>query len=273
MKDITPKPEKETSTKGNKTPGQTGKHTETRHVVIYGYTRQELAKVMRHFEQQLPEFVKISIDNSHLVTKITLTGIDSGVELLRFRMNRYQQNIQDLFEHETLAMEDKSVAQVLGELLKERELSVACAESCTGGNIAHRITQIPGSSAYFLGSIVSYSNEVKAEVLNVSRNDINQYGAVSQQVVESMARGVSKLMRSDCAITTSGIAGPDGGTRFKPVGTVWIGVKYNDQVVSECIHFKGDRNHVIEGATNHGMVMLINLLRDKYESQEEWNEE
>lgn len=228
---------------------------------------------MKHFEQQLPEFVKISIDNSNLVTKITLTGVDSGVELLRFRMNRYQQSIRDLFEHETLTTENKTAGQVLGELLKERELSVACAESCTGGNIAHRITQVPGSSDYFLGSVVSYSNEVKAKVLKVPRGAINQYGAVSRQVVEAMAKGASELMNSDCAIATSGIAGPDGGTRFKPVGTVWIGVKYNKTIVSECVRFNGDRNEVIESATNHGMVMLINLLRDKYESQEEWNEE
>ncbi|MCM1152759.1 MAG: CinA family protein [Muribaculum sp.] len=250
-----------------------GKHTETRHVVIYGYTRQELMKVMRHFEQQLPEFVKITIDNSNLVTKITLTGIDDGVELLRFRMNRYQQNIHDLFEHETVATDDKSVAQVLGELLKERELSVSSAESCTGGNIAHRITQVPGSSTYFLGSVVSYSNDVKADILNVSRSDIGRYGAVSKQVVEQMAMGISSLMHSDCSIATSGIAGPDGGTRFKPVGTVWIGVKYNDTIVSECVHFDGNRNAVIESATDHGMVMLINLLRDKYESQEEYTDE
>lgn len=248
-------------------------HKEVRHVVIYGYTRQELRKVMKHFEQQLPEFVKMTIENTNLVTKITLTGIDSGVELLRFRMNRYQQAIKALFEHETLTTDDKTVAQVLGDLLRDRELSVSCAESCTGGNIAHRITEVPGSSTYFLGSIVSYSNDVKAEVLKVDRNDIQQYGAVSQQVVESMARGVAELMHTDCSIATSGIAGPDGGTRFKPVGTVWIGVKYNDQIVSECVHFAGERNQVIESATNHGMVMLINLLGDKYEGQDEWNEE
>lgn len=244
-------------------------HTEKRHVVIYGYTRQELSKVIRHFESQLPDFVKISIDTSNLVTKITLTGVDSGVELLRFKMNRYHNDLSKIFSEEVVAIEDKTVAQVLGELLTERELTVACAESCTGGNIAHRIVQIPGSSTYFLGSVVSYSNDVKAEVLGVPRNDIAQHGAVSKEVVEAMARGASRLMKSNCAIATSGIAGPDGGTKFKPVGTVWIAAKYCDRVVSECIHFKGNRNDVIEGATNHGMVMLINLLRNCYEPQED----
>lgn len=248
-------------------------HTETRHIVIYGYTRQELTKVIKHFEAQLPDFVKITIDTSNLVTKITLTGVDSGVELLRFNMNRYHSNLNQIFTEDVVSTEDKTVAQVLGELLHERELTVACAESCTGGNLAHRIVQVPGSSAYFMGSVVSYANDVKTGVLGVPARDISKDGAVSKNVVEAMAKGVSKLMRSDCSIATSGIAGPDGGTKYKPVGTVWIAVKYEDCVVSECLHFKGDRNMVIESATNHGMVMLINLLRNTYVTQEDINDD
>lgn len=247
--------------------------TETRHLVIYGYTRQELSKVIRHFEAQLPEFVKITIENTHLVTNITLTGMNTGVELLRFQMNRYHNNLNSIFTSDVVAMEDKTVAEVLGGLLQERELTVACAESCTGGNLAHRITQVPGSSAYFLGSVVSYSNDVKARVLGVSRSEIAGHGAVSKEVVEEMVRGVASLMRADCAIATSGIAGPNGGTPLKPVGTVWIAVKYGEKVVSECLHFKGDRNTVIESATNHGMVMLINMLRNSYTVQEEVNDD
>ncbi len=246
---------------------------ETRHVVIYGYTREELRNLMRHFEAQLPEFVKITMSSSHLVTKITLTGINSGLELLRFKMNKYHQFLQDMFSEEIVTTEDKSVSQVLGDLLAERELTVACAESCTGGNIAHKITQSPGSSAYFLGSVVSYSNDVKANVLNVSRNDLGRYGAVSREVVSSMAPGVSELMHSDCALATSGIAGPDGGTKFKPVGTVWMSAKYGEKVVTELIHFTGNRDNVIESATNHVMVMLIKLLRNNYTEQEEINDD
>lgn len=259
--------------KNTENPDEHKQHTETRHIVIYGYTRQELSKVMRHFESQLPDFVKITIDNSNLVTKITLTGINSGVELLRFKMNKFQQSLNRIFSEEVVSLEDKPLGQVLGELLTERELTVSCAESCTGGNLAHRIVQVPGSSAYFLGSVVSYSNDVKADVLKVSRNDISKYGAVSRQVAEAMAKGVAKLMRTDCAIATTGIAGPEGGTKYKPVGTVWIAVKYTDQVVCECIRFNGDRNTVIESATNHGLVMLINLLRNSYVEQEEFNDE
>lgn len=246
---------------------------ETRHIVIYGYTREELRNLIRHFESQLPEFIKITMTSSHLVTKITLTGINCGIELLRFKMNKYHQFLQDMFSEETVTTENKSVSQVLGELLAERELTVACAESCTGGNIAHNITRNPGSSAYFLGSIVSYSNDVKANVLGVSRDDLGQHGAVSKEVVAGMARGVSRLMRSDCALATSGIAGPDGGTKFKPVGTVWMAAKYGEKVVTELIHFTGNRDNVIESATNHVMVMLIKLLRNNYKVQEEINDD
>lgn len=248
-------------------------HQEQRHVVIYGYTHRELVKVMKHFESQLPGYVKITIDNSNLVTKITLTGTDSGVELLRFQMNKYQQALRDIFPQDVVCDQDKSLSQVLGELLTDRELTVSCAESCTGGNIAHRIVLVPGSSAYFLGSVVSYSNDVKAKVLGVPRAVIDTRGAVSKEVVEAMASGVAALMRTDASVATSGIAGPDGGTKFKPVGTVWIAAKYKDRIVSECVHFEGNRNQVIESATNHALVMLINLLRNNYETQEDFNDE
>lgn len=248
-------------------------HTETRHLVIYGYTKQELSKVIKHFEAQLPEFVKITIDSSHLLTTITLTGMNTGVELLRFQMNRYHSNLNKIFTEDVVSMEDKTISEVLGNILLERELTVACAESCTGGNIAHRIVLVPGSSAYFVGSVVSYSNEVKSSVLGVPRSMISAKGAVSKEVAEAMVEGVAKLMRTDCAIATTGIAGPDGGSKYKPVGTVWIAVKCGDKTESECVHFKGDRNGVIESATNHGIVMLINLLRKTYIESEEVNDD
>lgn len=246
---------------------------ETRHVVIYGYTREELKNIMHHFEAQLPEYVKISIETNNLVTKVTLTGINNGVELLRFKINKYHQTLQDMFAEELVTTEDKTVSQVLGSLLAERELTISCAESCTGGNIAHRITRNPGSSTYFLGSVVSYSNDVKANVLHVSRADLSRYGAVSKQVVEEMAEGASRLMRTDCSLATSGIAGPDGGTKFKPVGSVWMAARYGDKTVSEFKIFEGDRDTVIESATHHVMVMLIKMLRNNYTEQEDINDD
>ena len=249
------------------------KYKETRHVVIFGYTHDELSNLLHHFEAQLPEYVKITIDHSNLVTKVSLTGIESGIELLRFRMNKYQQQLYSLFKEEVVTTEDKTIAEVLGNILRERDLTVCSAESCTGGNIAHRIVQIPGSSDYFMGSVVSYSNDVKANVLGVSRNDISRFGAVSREVAEQMAEGAMRLLRTDCAIATTGIAGPHGGTKFKPVGTVWFAVKLFDEIFTDCIRFDGDRDNVIESATNHAMMMLINILRSRYTVREEINDE
>lgn len=261
------------STKKVKELKTVNKTEESRHVVIYGYTKDELRNIIQHFEAQLPEYVKISIDSDNLVTKITLTGINDGVELLRFKINKFHQTLQDMFSEEVVTTENKTISQVLGELLTERELTISCAESCTGGNIAHCITRNPGSSGYFLGSVVSYSNDVKANVLNVNRTDLSRFGAVSKQVVEEMAEGVVRLMRSDCSIATSGIAGPDGGTMFKPVGSVWMAARYGDKTVSELKVFKGDRDAVIDSATNHVMVMLIKMLKNNYTEQEDINDD
>lgn len=244
-----------------------------RYIVIYGYSHDEISVVLGHFAQALPPYIDIHHSTYGMLTHITLVGTHKSVEILRFKLNRLRQSLVDLFPHEVIATENVTPAQILGQLLSERELTVSFAESCTGGNLAHRIVQVPGSSNYFLGSVVSYSNDVKANVLDVSRSDLEKYGAVSQKVVEAMAIGVCKLMRSDCGIATSGIAGPDGGTALKPIGTVWIAVKWGNTLVTECMRFSGDRNEVIESATNHAMVMLINLLRHIYIMQEDFNDE
>lgn len=134
--------------------------------------------------------------------------------------------------------------------------TVSCAESCTGGNIAHKITLVPGSSSYFLGGVVSYSNEVKAKVLSVPQEYIDKYGAVSRPVVEAMASGVRRLTGSEYAVATSGIAGPGGGTADKPVGSVWIAACNSERTVSRLFHFYGGRSEVIESATKAALDLL-----------------
>lgn len=243
-------------------------HTETRNIVIYGYTRHDLEKVMSRFKDGLPDYINLTYHTKAECTNIRLVGKSEGVELLRFNMNKYHRTLANLFQEELLDMEDRTISEILGKKLLENDLTVSSAESCTGGNIAHKIVQTSGSSAYFLGSVVSYSNDVKAEVLGVDRTLIDRNGAVSRPVVEAMAEGVCRLMHTDCGIATSGIAGPHGGTPAKPVGTVWFAVKYGDKTVSEVRHFKGDRNNVMESATNHGMVMLLQLLRNTYTAPE-----
>ena len=231
--------------------------------MIYGYTREEIDMLMRHYESQLPDYIKLTSECKSLMIRLTLTGEHTGPELLRFKINKYQQQLKDMFAEELVTTTDRDIAGVMGDLLRERELTVSCAESCTGGNIAHNITRNAGSSAYFLGSVVSYSNDVKAGILGVSRNDLARYGAVSKQVVEQMAVGVSKLMHSDCAIATSGIAGPSGGSAEKPVGTVWIATRAGDNVEAKEYHFAGNRSRVINHATTISLIQLIKMLKNK----------
>ncbi|MCQ2228523.1 MAG: CinA family protein [Bacteroidales bacterium] len=153
-----------------------------------------------------------------------------------------------------------NIEEELGQLLVGKRLTVATAESCTGGNVAHKITSVAGSSAYYLGGVVSYSNEMKADFLGVSSADIDKYGAVSESVVCQMAQGVKGRVGSDCSIATSGIAGPGGGTIEKPVGTVWVAVCTPSGVYSQCLHLGTDRCENIEEATRLAMKMLYDQL-------------
>jgi nicotinamide-nucleotide amidase len=158
---------------------------------------------------------------------------------------------------------DKTVAKILIDALAERKYLLGSAESCTGGNIAHSITAIAGSSEVFAGTIVSYSNDVKHNVLGVSNDTLAEHGAVSQQTVEQMLAGACRVLGTDCAVATSGIAGPGGGTPEKPVGTVWIGAKTPTGMVVTEYHFPGNRERVINRATTTAMLMLIKLLKNK----------
>ena len=151
----------------------------------------------------------------------------------------------------------------LAAILLKQHLTMGTAESCTGGRIANRITSCAGSSAYFKGGIVSYCNEVKHRVLGVSADDLITYGAVSQPVVEQMARGAMRVLNCDCAVATSGIAGPGGAVPGKPVGTVWIAAAYKDKVNSQCFHFSSDRIGNIELSAEAALNMLGELIVPK----------
>lgn len=153
-----------------------------------------------------------------------------------------------------------NIGEQIGQLLLSRQLTIGTAESCTGGYIAHLITRVAGSSAYYVGGIVSYSNEVKEKVLGVTLESLNDYGPVSRSVVEQMALGAVRVLGCDCAVATSGIAGPGGGTEVNPVGTVWIAAAYKEQVVSACYHFEEDREENIQQAANTALQMLIDLF-------------
>ncbi len=154
----------------------------------------------------------------------------------------------------------RELVEILAQKLIANGKTIATAESCTGGNIAHNITLLAGSSQYFLGGIVSYANEVKMNVLGVKKEDLDQYGAVSQAVVESMAIGACKAIGSNFSVATSGIAGPGGGSEEKPVGTVWMAASDGKRTVSKRWNFDGNREEIIEKATKSAIFMLLEIV-------------
>ncbi|WP_295730373.1 CinA family protein [uncultured Muribaculum sp.] len=151
-------------------------------------------------------------------------------------------------------------AREIFSLLAEKHLTLSTAESCTGGNIAHNITLIPGSSEIFKGGIVSYSNEVKHMVLGVREKTLAEHGAVSRQVVEQMAEGACRVCDTDCSVATSGIAGPGGAVPGKPVGTVWIAARYHDTIRSGLFMFSGSREEIISIATSAALSLLYSTI-------------
>ena len=156
---------------------------------------------------------------------------------------------------------NNSLSEQLGGLLRSKGLLVGTAESCTGGRIANMVTLVAGSSDYFVGGVVSYSNEVKHNVLGVSEDSLRLHGAVSREVVEQMAQGAIRTLGCDCSVATSGVAGPGGGSPEKPVGTVWIAAALKEQVVSHCYHFGTVRAENIQSAADTALTMLLELLQ------------
>lgn len=152
-------------------------------------------------------------------------------------------------------------AKELVELLIEKGLTAATAESCTGGGVAHAITSVPGSSAVFKGGVVSYANEVKERVLGVCPETLALVGAVSSETAAQMVEGVRELMKVDLAVSLTGIAGPDGGSALKPVGTVWFGYATRESIKTEMKVFSGPREEVRAQAIDHALGLLIKLAK------------
>jgi nicotinamide-nucleotide amidase len=239
-----------------------GEHDAILHrtLMVFRNTESGLSERLTAFEAELPSCIKLAYLPIPGVVRLRLTARGNDEALLSKNLDEMVEKLRNILGDDIFCEEDTTLGGALGKILLEKELSVATAESCTGGNIAHEITLISGSSAYFNGSVVAYSNDVKQRVLGVSEEMLAQNGAVSQPVVEAMALGACRVAGTTCAIATSGIAGPGGATPDKPVGTVWMAVCCGDKVVSECGHFTGTRAFIIERATQRAIMMLVDLL-------------
>lgn len=193
---------------------------EYRMLKVYDVPESQLAQHLENWEDALKDGIKLAYLPSPGMVRLRITAKGEAVKHLD---ETYESLKKELAGMRYTEGEDALEKQI-GQILRKKGVTVATAESCTGGEIARMITSVPGSSEYYKGSVVSYANEVKINVLGVNAGDIEREGAVSETVVLQMAEGVRKLMGTDYAVSTSGVAGPDGGTADKPVGTVWIGV-------------------------------------------------
>lgn len=228
--------------------------------IVIGYSESLLAAALEEFENNLPKEIHLAYLPKPGLVRLRLTGVSKNSDDLTAKMEQAEQSLKQTLGESIICDKDMAVAEILGSLLSKNQFTVSTAESCTGGNIAHEITAVAGCSSYFKGTVVAYANEVKQNVLGVSQETLEKEGAVSEPTVRQMVEGVAQKLHTNCAIATSGIAGPGGGTDEKPVGTVWIAATANGKTVSELYHFAGNRSRVINHATTMAQLMLIKML-------------
>lgn len=219
-----------------------------------------IAERLAHFESSLPPHVKLAYLPSYGLLKLRLTAFGTNKLSTAAALSIYFHQMKELLTDIAVADQDIPIAEVLGNLLKEKGKTVGTAESCTGGFIAHNITLVPGSSAWYKGSIVSYANEIKSGLLDVKQETLQANGAVSEAVVREMARGALQQLKTDYIIAVSGIMGPDGGTPEKPVGTVWIAAGSTKELVTVKYQLRYDRLNNIQMTAAYAMNELRKLI-------------
>ena len=230
-------------------------------IMTEGIGESFLVEIIKDWENSLiAEDIKVAYLPSPGVVRVRLTAMGTEIEPLQEKVNRKAQELHQIIPQYIFGEDDISMEEALGNLLKEKGKTIATAESCTGGYIAHLLTSRPGSSAFYLGGFVSYENQVKVEVLKVDKDSIEEEGAVSETVVKQMANGARNVLKTDLAIATSGVAGPDGGTDEKPVGTVWIAVASSTGVIAKKFLFEKNRDRNIRRSAMAAMSMVRKVL-------------
>lgn len=236
--------------------------------LVIDYSESALALKLTDFENRMPPFVKLAYLPQMGIIRLRFSAYCEDRKRADDTVDALKKELEQILHGNIIIEDDKPLEVLIGDYLRSQQLTVGTAESCTGGTIASCITSVAGSSDYFLGSIVAYANEVKQHVLGVNMNDLVTCGAVSQPVVEQMAKGVLQVLGCDLAIATSGIAGPGGGTAEKPVGTIWIALANRKSVVSKEYRFArfSSRDVNIQRTVNFSLLMLLEELRktDKF---------
>ena len=228
-----------------------------RTVMTQGIPESFLAAMIKDWEYALPGNIKLAYLPRPGIVRLRLTALGKSREELNQLIEVEIDKLLKIIPEDIFAFDDILLEKVVGALLRDRSLTLSAAESCTGGRISNLITSIPGSSDYFKGSVISYSNEIKTGVLDVPAEIILEHGSVSRQVVEIMAKNIREKFKTDYSIAVSGIAGPSGGTDEKPVGTTWICISSAEKCCSKQYKFGEHRGRNIEIAA----ITAINLLR------------
>lgn len=234
-----------------------------RTIQTFGLPESFLAEKLTDWENHLPKQVKLAYLPSPTSIRLRLSAYGEKDTNLSDLIESEVKKLYKVIPNYIYGEGEISLQEVIGQLLKINKSSLSTAESCTGGTIAHLITQVPGSSEYFKGSVVAYSNQVKEEMLGIDPEIIKQNGAVSKPVVEAMAKAVKEKLKTDYSIAVSGIAGPDGGTAEKPVGTVWIAIVSNKSLYSKEFRFTSDRSRNIIRSSATALNMLRLMLIDE----------
>lgn len=222
-----------------------------------GITESSLSDLIEDWEVNLPNHIKLAYLPTKGQVKLRMTGSGDDLNTLKQEIDVLKMAIMPKIAKYVYGFGTDSLEGVIGQLLNNNNLTLATAESCTGGYLAHMITSVPGSSRYFKGSVIAYSNEVKIAQLGVSTEDLKQQGAVSEEVAKAMAEGVRKELNADIAIATTGIAGPDGGTAEKPVGTVWIAYSDKHKTLAKKFNFSRDRTFIVHWSA----LAALNMIR------------
>lgn len=235
--------------------------------LVKNFPESLLAETLTEWEEHLPQEIKLAYLPQLGLIRLRLTARGNNKTTLEALLSTEIEKLFTILQESIMPEEDKPLNEIIGDILRKRKATLSTAESCTGGKIAATITAVPGSSDYFAGSIVAYSNQIKIEQLFVNKQTLDNYGAVSEQTVVEMLNGALKALHTDYAIATTGIAGPGGGTVEKPVGTVWIAVGTKEK----CITFKQESNRGreanIERTINNALVMLHDLLLEEEKKQ------
>lgn len=229
-------------------------------ILTNGIGESFLSDMISNWEDELPRYMHLAYLPSPGMVRLRLTGTGEHKPSLQLAMNTEIEKLQNIIPQYIWGYDDDTMEALVGKLLFERKAWVATAESCTGGYIAHRLTSVPGSSAYFIGSVIAYSNEIKEKLLGVSPELLISQGAVSGQVVSKMAENCRKVLNADYAISVSGIAGPGGATADKPVGTVWVAVAGPEKTVQKLFLFGDNRERNIIKTGFAALNMLREML-------------